>query len=211
MTMTKLQPNKEVDWESWNYVLDLEKEWRKSLPRFTDKELLEIFPEAKEIIPDKISELEEKRKGLVEVIKKKLQIIKEKSAPENQWYWREVIKVWEGQKLMEIDAHINRFKHFAFVASGRSPKKGVVTDEMIQQALSVPIENIINTQLRKSGRALVGLCQLHKEKTPSFFIYPDNNSFYCYGCNQGGDVINFVRLLYNFGFPEAVKYLIGVK
>ena len=46
--------------------------------------------------------------------------------------------------------------------------------------------------LRRRGKNLVGLCPFHNEKTPSFCIYPENNSFFCFGCNKGGDVISFV-------------------
>ena len=61
--------------------------------------------------------------------------------------------------------------------------------------------------LRRSGRNLVGLCPFHSEKTPSFHIYPDNDSFYCFGCGAGGDVITFIRRLENLDYIEAVKFL----
>ena len=51
--------------------------------------------------------------------------------------------------------------------------------------------------LRRSGRNLVGLCPFHHEKTASFNVYPDNGSFYCFGCGVGGDVITFVRKIEN--------------
>ncbi|HAZ61995.1 MAG TPA: DNA primase, partial [Armatimonadetes bacterium] len=47
--------------------------------------------------------------------------------------------------------------------------------------------------LRRRGRNLVGLCPFHSEKTPSFNLYPETGSFYCFGCGAGGDVITFVR------------------
>ena len=61
--------------------------------------------------------------------------------------------------------------------------------------------------LRRSGRNLVGFCPFHSEKTPSFHIYPDNDSFYCFGCGAGGDVITFIRRLENLDYIEAVKFL----
>lgn len=209
--MEILQTTKEPGEEFYNYALDLEKEWRNSFPRFTDKELLSIFPEAKQVIPEKIEELEQKKAEFSRTIKKKLALIKYKVADEfSQFFWKEWIKVNEGQELLKIEGHIARLKRLLFVASGRIPKKGI-TDEMIQMALTVPIETIISQPLRKSGRALVGLCPFHQEKTPSFFIYPESHSFYCYGCGQGGNSINFVRLLYGYSFKEAVQYLIGKK
>lgn len=61
--------------------------------------------------------------------------------------------------------------------------------------------------LRRRGKNLVGLCPFHNEKTPSFCIYPENNSFFCFGCNKGGDVISFVMGVENLDFAEAVKFL----
>jgi hypothetical protein len=211
MITKTLQPIKEPNWKFYDYAFDLEKEWKASLSRFTDKELLEIFPESKKIIPKKIKEWGQKRAKFSDIIKKKLTLIKYKITDEfSQWFWREWVKVSDGEELLKIDNHIARLKRLLMVAKGWKPK-GRLTEEQIQQALAVPIENLINQPLRKSGKALVGLCPLHNEKRPSFYIYSKTNSCWCYGCNQGGDVINFVRLLHGYSFKEAVKYLIGKK
>lgn len=74
----------EPDWEFLDYAAGLEKEWRETLPRYTDKELLEIFPEARQIIPLKIQERKRQRRKVVEIIKSKIRIVHAKSAPENQ-------------------------------------------------------------------------------------------------------------------------------
>lgn len=62
-------------------------------------------------------------------------------------------------------------------------------------------------QLRRRGRTCTGLCPFHTEKTPSFVVYPETQSFYCFGCGAGGDVITFVRKISNLGYVEAVKQL----
>ena len=62
-------------------------------------------------------------------------------------------------------------------------------------------------QLRRRGRTCTGLCPFHNEKTPSFVVYPETQSFYCFGCGAGGDVITFVRKISNLGYVEAVKQL----
>ena len=46
---------------------------------------------------------------------------------------------------------------------------------------------------RRRGRTAVGLCPFHGEKTPSFTVYPETASFYCFGCGAGGDVITFIK------------------
>ena len=61
--------------------------------------------------------------------------------------------------------------------------------------------------LRRRGKNLVGLCPFHNEKTPSFCVYPENNSFFCFGCNKGGDVITFIMGVENLDFSEAVRLL----
>ena len=61
--------------------------------------------------------------------------------------------------------------------------------------------------LRRRGKNLVGLCPFHNEKTPSFCVYPENNSFFCFGCNKGGDVITFIMGVENLDFTEAVRFL----
>lgn len=204
----KMKINQIIDED---YVAKLEKQWRNSEPKLRDKEWLEIFPEFKAEIPARIEKLKEERVSILNTIKKELILIRNKTNDEfARWFWREWIKVNEGQKLVEIDEEIARLKRWFYISKGKK-LKGRITEEQIQQALAVPIESLISQPLKKSGRALVGLCPFHQEKHPSFFIYPETNSFYCYGCNQGGNVINFVRLLYGYSFEEAIKYLIGEK
>ena len=62
-------------------------------------------------------------------------------------------------------------------------------------------------QLRHRGRTYSGLCPFHSEKTPSFHVYPDTQSFYCFGCGAGGDVITFIKKINNVDYVEAVKIL----
>ena len=62
-------------------------------------------------------------------------------------------------------------------------------------------------QLKRKGRLYGGLCPFHSEKTPSFYVYPDTQSFYCFGCGVGGDVIHFVRRINSIDYTEAVKML----
>ena len=61
--------------------------------------------------------------------------------------------------------------------------------------------------LRRRGKNLVGLCPFHNEKSPSFCVYPENNSFFCFGCNKGGDIISFIMGVENLDFAEAVRFL----
>lgn len=62
-------------------------------------------------------------------------------------------------------------------------------------------------QLKHKGRLYGGLCPFHSEKSPSFYVYPDTQSFYCFGCGAGGDAITFAKKINSIDYPEAVKLL----
>ena len=62
-------------------------------------------------------------------------------------------------------------------------------------------------QLKRKGRLYGGLCPFHSEKSPSFYVYPDTQSFYCFGCGAGGDAITFAKKINSIDYPEAVKLL----
>jgi DNA primase len=61
--------------------------------------------------------------------------------------------------------------------------------------------------LKPSGRSHKGLCPFHSEKTPSFIVSPDRQSFKCFGCDAGGTAIGFLMGIENLSFPEAVRQL----
>lgn len=71
------------------------------------------------------------------------------------------------------------------------------------------IESLVSSyvQLKRRGRNLIGLCPFHNERTPSFNVYPDSNSFYCFGCGVGGDIITFTQRIENLDYIEAIKFL----
>ncbi len=73
------------------------------------------------------------------------------------------------------------------------------------------IESVVSSyvNLKRRGRNLVGLCPFHSEKTPSFTLYPENNTFYCFGCGASGDAITFIRRIENLDYLEAVRFLAG--
>ena len=64
-----------------------------------------------------------------------------------------------------------------------------------------------HVQLRKSGIRYVGCCPFHKERTPSFYVFPQTGTYKCFGCGEGGDAIAFVEKTQNMVFTDAVKYL----
>jgi DNA primase len=61
--------------------------------------------------------------------------------------------------------------------------------------------------LKKVGRSWVGLCPFHTEKTPSFSVNAEEGFYYCFGCQESGDVINFARDMEQLDFVGAVEWL----
>lgn len=59
------------------------------------------------------------------------------------------------------------------------------------------------------GGSLKGLCPFHDERSPSFHVTPSRGMWYCFGCGEGGDAINFVQRMDHLTFAEAVEKLAG--
>jgi DNA primase len=64
-----------------------------------------------------------------------------------------------------------------------------------------------SVELKRASSRWRGLCPFHGEKTPSFYVSPDYQSYHCFGCGVGGDVFSFVMAQENLTFPEALRYL----
>ena len=64
-------------------------------------------------------------------------------------------------------------------------------------------------RLRGRGRVRQGVCPFHDEAEGSFTVYADSERFYCFGCGEGGDVLDFIRRVENLSLPEAIARLDG--
>src|SRR4030081_2148803 len=74
----------------------------------------------------------------------------------------------------------------------------------------VRIEDVVGdyVQLRRAGAdSLKGLCPFHDEKSPSFNVRPGHGTFHCFGCGEGGSVVDFMMKIEHLGFVEAVERL----
>jgi DNA primase len=79
--------------------------------------------------------------------------------------------------------------------------------EKIKERLN--IVDLLGTyiKLEKAGKNMKARCPFHNEKTPSFFVSPDRDSYYCFGCNKKGDIFTFVQEFEGLDFFGALKLL----
>lgn len=84
-----------------------------------------------------------------------------------------------------------------------------VIDRIKQTTDLVAVIKDRGVKLRKTGKQYKGRCPFHEEKTPSFTVTPAEHLWHCFGCDKGGNVIQFVELMDKVSFPEAVKRLNG--
>jgi len=73
-----------------------------------------------------------------------------------------------------------------------------------------PIAEVIaahGVELRATGRRYMGRCPFHADDRPSLVVYPDTQSFHCFGCGASGDVIDFIRRTHELDFRAAVEFL----
>lgn len=85
-----------------------------------------------------------------------------------------------------------------------------LSDSFLQELkLKTDVYDVVSSYvtLKKRGNTYVGLCPFHNEKTPSFTVYEDTQSFYCFGCSAGGDSVGFIRKIENLDYIDAVKLL----
>ena len=61
--------------------------------------------------------------------------------------------------------------------------------------------------LKKTGNSFKGLCPFHNEKTPSFIVFPNTQSYHCFGCGKSGDVFSFFMEMEKVDFREALQEL----
>lgn len=62
-------------------------------------------------------------------------------------------------------------------------------------------------KLKRAGSTYVGKCPFHNDKSPSFYVWPKSQSFFCFGCKKGGDVISFLMEIEKITFKEALSVL----
>src|SRR6266699_790222 len=79
--------------------------------------------------------------------------------------------------------------------------------EEIKTKVDVVEEIGLVVALQKAGKSFKGLCPFHNERTPSFYVFAESQTWRCFGCNEGGDVFSFVQKQQGLEFRDALAYL----
>lgn len=178
-------------------------------PRFKDRELLEMFPEAREMIPKKIKEcrfaIEKKEKEIKDALG---EIYSLKLDEFSEYFAEMIIETFMLPDLKILEKHIFKLTRFLPLINPSKYSPNVFQDQ-IEIARDYPIYELARDKLdlKQTGNNYISLCPFHDEKTPSFYIYPDSNQFHCYGCQEHGDVIKLTMALQGLNFKEAVATL----
>ena len=181
---------------------------------YPEKELLEIFQTGEATILSKIVEREMEYGEQEKLIEEFLSIDNEIDAlNEGGWFFEIIAKKLLVPRLLEIESHLFRLKRLAaFLGGDMTPTyRNDDFEERKARAKSYPIYEIARSRvdLKPTGKNFVGRCPFpcHEDKTPSFYLYTETNSFFCFGCNMGGDVITLTMELYGIKFDDAIVML----
>lgn len=201
-----------------DYIFWLERNWKNTLPHFSFQELMNIFPEA----------VKPARRGIklkIKFYKKEIALLNNdqeefynnvicKAHFKEQNYLKELSEASRDKLVKKFSKKIRTYQFqlsYLDELEGKPRKDivgGGVNEADIARAKEMPIENFYLDKLNKRGKIAIGLCEFHKEKTPSLTIYLKQNSFFCYSCQQGGSVIDYVMAQQNIDFLSAVKFIL---
>jgi hypothetical protein len=177
------------------------------LPK-TESEWLEIFPEARKVIRDKIDEWTEVADIARASVSRALQIVEEKCSPENQSFGHAVLK-YSSQSVSDLAIANRHIKRLKWLLPSKGKYKRLAWKNALDRARNadlVAVAKSYGLQLRRTGKTYSALCPLHTEKTPSFHIYPPSR-FICFGCQEKGDAITFLQRIARCSFKESVYKL----
>lgn len=193
----------------------IEKNWRDSQPKYSEKELFEIFPEGKKAMKNSLKEkIELLKKQISErhSINMKLNTMIAEADMKDRELLEMAADVFWGDHFRQLEKELKAasFK-LAYLNEkiDNNKKSSYYSESQIAQAKAFKIESIFPNPLRQVGGRLQGRCPFHQDKTPSFTIYPHTNSFYCFSCNRGGSIITYIQMTKEYSFREAVKFLLG--
>ena len=100
-----------------------------------------------------------------------------------------------------------KFKKLAF----KKPDFGGSHNDLVKGDMVEIYTKLTHNKTRRFGKIVQGLCPFHDERTPSFSMYPETHSSYCFGCGWQGDTIKFVIEHEKITFQEALDFIRNLK
>ena len=175
---------------------------------YTQSELLDLFPDA---IPNEIEKCKKRIVELESKISEALNYLITCNADKfSIWYCKKIIQMMLVKELLKQDRYLSLLNS---KLNARNPNYDNQHELDYQQrkerAKNYPIAEIANRfiELKQNGNKFVGCCPIHNEKTPSFYLYIETNTYHCFGCGAHGDVINLTMNLYGTDFRGALEIL----
>jgi len=186
-----------------------EKEWRQNQLNHNDTKYWKDIPGLKAIIQEKIGGWEKQATKLEEDIRTRLMELYEMKVDEfSTWLGEYFINKLLFPEYERCKSNIVRLRRN--LLSLKMTGAGTVTnEERIEKARQYPIYEMAKYRLllRQCGKdRYLANCPFHEDKSPSFYLYP-TNTFYCFGCQENGDVIKLAMHLHGVSFREAIKLL----
>jgi hypothetical protein len=198
-------------------------QWKEEVKKTqTDEYLLQAFPEAPFIILDKIKELEaslEETKTLIKQFRAAIYhiaITRNNDSLDSKvffcWFWgKAYIQYFCYPDYKYIKMRIIKLKrqYKNMLPKDKNLSESKDFSLLIQEAKQSPIEDSIELlKPRHTGNRIMAQCPLHEERTGSFVIYLNTNTWHCFGaCGTGGDAIDLIMSIKKLSFKEAVIYL----
>lgn len=166
-----------------------------------------VFPEAREYLLPRIRQIETEIQATKTTIERLLRLTMDSR---DSWFVREYIKAFHVNRLLDLKRECRRLNGYFPQNTSITTTRMGVDRNLIDRAKEYPIMQLAEGyigEMRRSGKTYRALCPFHNERTPSFYLYPETNSYHCFGCLAHGDVISLAQKILNLGFIEAVKYL----
>lgn len=113
------------------------------------------------------------------------------------------------ERIKQLNKELEKFSFLHRKASGKLSKKLKEQELAVDDAKMVSVCSILGIQEKSRGRTQIK-CPVHNEKTPSCTIYHEQNRWHCFGCSEGGDVIDLVMKMHGHTFKEAITYLLNL-
>jgi hypothetical protein len=186
--------------------------WQQLCSEYKRQDLAKVFPDAKGIVTELAAASSLKVQLLHERIKEELHKIGNEQGQAGsdftKWLLRECLKITIVSELVSEERKLWKLKSFDFSERTKDPSSFFFGRDL-EKARSYPIIEIAKRYLtlKAVGKRAYAICPFHDDKKPSLTFFLDTNSYYCFACCTGGDVIDFVLRIENTTFKRVIEIL----